>query len=159
MVHELGAPHICPPEDFADLGRASRPRAPLPEVVAYWGELGAVDKAVELGCAGAAGDLCMDGSIGSRTAALHAPYADADTHGHLYLDAGQVAEHVVACTEAGIQAGFHVIGDRAVTEAVAGLPAPRPTGSGGPRSCRPGTGSSTSRWPRGSRWRSSAGSA
>ena len=120
MVHELGAPHICPPEDFA-ISAGLTARAPLPEVVTYWGELGAVDKAVELGCAGAAGDLCMDGSIGSRTAALHAPYADADTHGHLYLDAGQVTEHVVACTEAGIQAGFHVIGDRAVTEAVAGL--------------------------------------
>ncbi len=44
----------------------------------------------ELGCEGAAGDLCMDGSIGSRTTALCAPYADAETAGHLYLDADQV---------------------------------------------------------------------
>jgi predicted amidohydrolase YtcJ len=120
MVHELGAPHICPPEDLA-ISAALTARAPLPEVVTYWGELGAVEKAVELGCAGVAGDLCMDGSVGSRTAALHAPYADADTSGHLYLDAGQVTEHVVACTQAGIQAGFHAIGDRAVAEVVAGL--------------------------------------
>jgi predicted amidohydrolase YtcJ len=120
MVHELGAPHICPPGDFA-ISAALTARAPLPEVVGYWGELGAVERAVELGCVGAAGDLCVDGSIGSRTSALHAPYADADTSGHLYLDAEQVTEHVVACTRAGIQAGFHVIGDRAVAEVVAGL--------------------------------------
>ena len=120
MVHELGAPHICPPGDFA-ISAALGARVTLPEVVGYWGELGAVDTAVELGCAGAAGDLCMDGSIGSRTSALHTPYDDAETAGHLYLDAEQVTEHVLACTKAGIQAGFHVIGDRAVSAAVAGL--------------------------------------
>jgi predicted amidohydrolase YtcJ len=120
MVHELGAPHICPPEDLA-ISAALTSRATLPEVIGYWGELGAVDTAVALGCAGNAGDLCMDGSVGSRTSALHAPYADAETSGHLYLDAGQVTEHVVACTRAGIQAGFHVIGDRAVAEVVAGF--------------------------------------
>jgi predicted amidohydrolase YtcJ len=122
MVHELGAPHICPPEDLA-VSAALTARLPLPEVVAYWGELDGVERAVELGCAGAAGDLCVDGSIGSRTSALHAPYADAETSGHLYLDAAEVTGHVLACTEAGIQAGFHVIGDRAVTEVVAGFQA------------------------------------
>ncbi|MEP7091113.1 MAG: amidohydrolase family protein [Nocardioidaceae bacterium] len=120
MVHELGAPHICPPEDLA-ISAALTARTTLPEVVGYWGELGGVERAVELGCAGAAGDLCVDGSVGSHTSALHAPYADAETSGHLYLDAAQVTEHVVACTRAGIQAGFHVIGDRAVSEVVAGL--------------------------------------
>lgn len=125
MVHELGAPHICPPEDLAILGALSEAallheREPLPEVERYWGSLD-LQKARGLGCTGAAGDLCMDGSIGSRTSALHRPYADADTSGHLYLDAGQVTEHVVACTGAGVQAGFHVIGDRAVSEAVAGF--------------------------------------
>jgi predicted amidohydrolase YtcJ len=122
MVHELGAPHICPPEDLVIAASLSAD-LPLPEVVGYWGELGAVDKAVELGCAGAAGDLCMDGSVGSRTSALHASYADADTAGHLYLDRDQVTAHVVDCTRADVQAGFHVIGDRAVTELVAGLEA------------------------------------
>jgi hypothetical protein len=122
MVHELGAPHICPPEDLA-IAASLTGRLALPEVVGYWGELGGVDKAVELGCAGAAGDLCVDGSIGSRTSALHTPYADAETAGHLYLDRDQVAAHVVDCTRADLQAGFHVIGDRAVTELVAGFEA------------------------------------
>ena len=125
MVHEMGAPHISPPTDFeiiaalaASGGRPGRPA--VPEVQRYWGSQD-VEQARELGCTGAAGDLCVDGSIGSRTSALHAPYADADTCGHLYLDATEVTEHVVACTRAGLQAGFHVIGDRAMSEVVAGL--------------------------------------
>ena len=121
MVHELGAPHISPADDFAVIA-ALGDRLPLPETVGYWGSLD-VEQAIALGCAGAAGDLCMDGSIGSRTSALHTPYADAATTGHLYLTAEQVTEHVVACTRAGVQGGFHVIGDRAVAEVVAGLQA------------------------------------
>ncbi|MGZ4582374.1 MAG: amidohydrolase [Nocardioidaceae bacterium] len=120
MVHELGAPHISPAEDFALL-RKLRKAQTLPEVVGYWGELGGVERAQELGCAGAAGDLCADGAIGSRTAAMRAPYADDPTCGHLYLDAEQVRDHVVACTRADLQAGFHCIGDRATEAVVAGF--------------------------------------
>jgi predicted amidohydrolase YtcJ len=127
MVHEMGAPHICPPSDFDTIGALTAAarrgeRSALPEVERYWGSLD-IAQAQALGCTGAAGDLCVDGSIGSRTSALHAPYADADTVGHLYLDARQVSEHVVACTRAKVQAGFHVIGDRAVAEVVAGFQA------------------------------------
>jgi len=120
MVHELGAPHISPAEDFG-LIRALREQTTMPEVVGYWGQLDGIELARELGCVGAAGDLCIDGAIGSRTAAMHAPYADADTRGHLYLEAEQVKLHVLACTEADLQAGFHVIGDRAVAEVVDGF--------------------------------------
>jgi predicted amidohydrolase YtcJ len=128
LVHELGAPHISDPDDFATIERLrvehARDGLVLPEVVGYWGELGsegALDTVRELGCEGAAGDLCVDGSIGSRTAALEQPFAGGDGRGHLYLSADQVTDHVVACTEAGLQAGFHVIGDRAVAAVVAGL--------------------------------------
>lgn len=125
MVHEIGAPHINPSEDFDVIGALTEAgrlgeRPVVPETVWYWGSL-QVDDAVRLGCAGAAGDLCVDGSIGSRTTALQAPYADADTCGHLYLEAAQIAAHVVECTRRGLQAGFHVIGDRAATEVVAGF--------------------------------------
>jgi predicted amidohydrolase YtcJ len=120
MVHELGAPHISPETDF-DLIRELA--GTLPEVVGYWGDLD-LDIALRRGLAGAAGDLCMDGAIGSRTAGLHQPYSDdATTSGHVYLTADQVRAHVVACTRAGLQAGFHVIGDRAVTELVNGFSA------------------------------------
>jgi predicted amidohydrolase YtcJ len=121
MVHENGAPGDSPAEDFARIRAVTAGRR-LPEVVGYWGQIDGLDAARELGCAGAAGDLCMDGAVGSRTAAMRAPYADdAGTSGHLYLTADQVARHVVACTEADLQAGFHVIGDRAADEVVEGF--------------------------------------
>lgn len=120
MVHELGAPSLSLPEDVATCRELAAQQV-VPEVVGYWGALDGVEAARELGCAGAAGDLCVDGSIGSRTSAVHTPYVDADSVGHLYLDAEQIARHVVACTRAGLQAGFHVIGDRGVAEVVAGF--------------------------------------
>lgn len=120
MVHELGAPHLNPVVDFAFIDRL-RAAHPLPDVVGYWGALKEVETARHLGCAGAAGDLCVDGAIGARTAAMTTPYLDGDTSGHLYLTAEEVRDHVVECTRAGIQAGFHVIGDRATAEVVAGL--------------------------------------
>ncbi len=122
MVHEMGAPGDSPAEDFARI-EAVRAAATVPEVVGYWGELDGIEAARKLGCAGAAGDLCVDGAVGSRSAAMLHAYADADTRGHLYLQAEEITRHVVAATQAGIQAGFHVIGDRAFAEVVAGLEA------------------------------------
>lgn len=116
-VHELGAPHLSLPEDFAVIGELEA----APAVYGYWGQLDGAGDAVALGCAGAAGDLCADGAIGSRTAALREPYADADTRGHRYLDAEQVRDHVVACTRAGVQAGFHCIGDDATATVAEGF--------------------------------------
>ncbi|MEX5271319.1 amidohydrolase [Kocuria sabuli] len=71
---------------------------------------------------GLAGDLCVDGALGSRTAALRAPYADdpAGT-GDLYLDADTVAAHLAATTVAGLQGGFHVIGDAGMDTVLEGL--------------------------------------
>lgn len=120
-VHEIGAPHLSQLDDFARI-KAIRAGEPTPGVVCYWGEPGAYDAAAEHGCRGLAGDLCIDGSIGSRTAAMQEPYADAaDRRGHTYLDETQVRDHVVGCTRRGLQAGFHVIGDRAFAAAAAGL--------------------------------------
>ncbi len=111
--HENAAPHIGPDYEV-DLVRRAAQEAGLRATV-YWGELGAIDTARRLGASGLAGDLNADGALGSRTAALHAPYADRpDTRGHGYLSAEQIAEHVVLCTEAGLQAGFHCIGDAAL---------------------------------------------
>lgn len=116
-VHECGGPHISGADDLADLLALSGEA--LPEVVCYWGARGAV---LPAGARGLAGDLFVDGALGSRTAALCAPYFDQpDTAGALYLEPEQIAEHVVVCTEAGIQAGFHVIGDAAVGAVVEGF--------------------------------------
>jgi predicted amidohydrolase YtcJ len=119
-LHELGGPDISSPDDFRAL-LALADEEPGPDVVGYWGELGGVAAARELAALGAAGDLFADGAIGSHTACLRAPYADADSTGHAYLSAAQVRDHVVACTDAGLQAGFHAIGDGALEAVVAGL--------------------------------------
>ncbi len=119
-VHDVNAPHIAPFSDAGLIARLQR-KHPLPEVVAYWGAFVGGDHPDAEGLAGYAGDLCVDGAIGSRTAALTTPYVDADTAGHLYLDDTQVRDHVVWCTERGVQAGFHVIGDRGVAATLAGL--------------------------------------
>ena len=93
-------------------------------IASYWGELATeptIEWAQRAGVAGLAGDLCVDGAIGSRTASLREPYADAETCGARYLSEQQIADHVIACTRAGLQAGFHCIGDDAVAAAVSGL--------------------------------------
>ncbi|MGW7670712.1 hypothetical protein BX257_1929 [Streptomyces sp. 3212.3] len=118
-VHECAGPEISSEDDFAGLLRLAA-QEPGPRVVGYWAEQD-VDKARRLGAVGAAGDLFVDGSIGSHTACLHEPYTDAAHTGIAYLDAGAVAAHVLACTEAGLQAGFHAIGDAAVVAVVEGV--------------------------------------
>jgi predicted amidohydrolase YtcJ len=122
-LHELAGPDISSADDLTGL-LAVAAGEPAPEVVAYWGELDGIDNARELGAAGAAGDLFADGAIGSHTACLSEPYADApDTAGFGYVDAEAVRRHAVACTRAGLQAGFHAIGDAAVRTVVGGYAA------------------------------------
>ncbi len=117
--HELGGPEISSPDDFTEMLALAKAE-PGPEVVGYWGELGGVEQAKALGALGAAGDLFADGAIGSHTACLRTPYADADTVGSAYLTVDQVREHVTACTRAGLQAGFHAIGDGATHTVIEG---------------------------------------
>ncbi|MBD0292040.1 MAG: amidohydrolase family protein [Jiangellaceae bacterium] len=122
-VHEIGAPHIADDDDLRGVFALTRDE-PSPEVIGYWGEAGPHGIAVALraGCAGAAGDLNIDGSLGSRTALLSAPYADAAAEsGACYVGLDEATEHVVACTAAGVQAGFHCIGDAAVRIAVSAM--------------------------------------
>ena len=118
-VHECGGPEISSEDDFTGLLRLAAEETG-PRVVGYWAEQD-VAKAKELGALGAAGDLFVDGALGSHTACLHEPYADAGHTGTAHLDAAAVAAHVVACTEAGLQAGFHAIGDAAVSTVVDGV--------------------------------------
>lgn len=122
-VHECAGPLIGGAEDWQEL-RAVQHGI---EIVGYWGE--AVSTAAQArtliemtGARGLAGDLFVDGALGSRTAWLHEPYADAaDCTGIAHLDTAAVTEHLTACTEAGITAGFHVIGDAAVSAVVDAL--------------------------------------
>jgi predicted amidohydrolase YtcJ len=113
-MHEMAGPYVSGADDLAGL-LALAATEPGPDVIGYWGELFGIDTARELGAAGAAGDLFCDGSLGSHTAALSSPYADAPgTTGELNIGVEEITEHVRRCTEAGLQAGFHAIGDAAV---------------------------------------------
>ncbi|MBA3522962.1 MAG: amidohydrolase family protein [Geodermatophilaceae bacterium] len=114
---EMSGPEVAGRADLEALIALSAAE-PGPDLLAYWGELNAIDIVAELGLAGAGGDLFCDGSIGSHTAALSAPYADAHTRGALRFDDDEVTEHVRRATAAGVQAGFHVIGDAAIDQVV-----------------------------------------
>jgi predicted amidohydrolase YtcJ len=120
-VHECGGPGISSEADFTSVLALSGQG--LPQVFGYWGELGGVRRALDLGAVGAGGDLFADGALGSRTAHLRSPYTDGDdgTCGHGYLTAEQVAGHLVDCTGSGMQGGFHAIGDRAIATVLAGF--------------------------------------
>ncbi|HEY4356037.1 MAG TPA: amidohydrolase [Acidobacteriaceae bacterium] len=77
----------------------------------------------------------MDGSLGSRTAALNAPYVDdKDNSGIPRYEQSKLNELATARAAAGFQLGFHAIGDRANDMALnamqaaeqVGVPADRP---------------------------------
>ncbi|GLP75100.1 amidohydrolase [Mycobacterium antarcticum] len=122
-VHECAGPDIGGIEDWTEL-RALQHGV---EVIGYWGEaVGTAAEARQLlgdtGARGLGGDLFVDGALGSHTAWLHDPYVDAPgCVGNAYLDVEAIEAHLTACTEAGITAGFHVIGDAAVTAVVDAL--------------------------------------
>ena len=122
-VHECAGPEVGGLDDWQrlrDLGEGVQGV----EVIGYWGEAvttSAQARALmeQTGARGLAGDLFVDGALGSRTAWLHEPYTDSpDRVGTCYLDPDAIEAHVRACTQAEVTAGFHVIGDAAVSAAV-----------------------------------------
>lgn len=116
-VHEMAGPEVSSLADLTEL-LALAAAEPGPRVLGYWGELaerGGLEPVHGLKLAGAGGDLFCDGAFGSHTAALRRPYADRpDTVGALRFDTASLVHHVRECTRAGVQAGFHCIGDAAV---------------------------------------------
>jgi predicted amidohydrolase YtcJ len=59
--------------------------------------------------------LCADGSLGSRTALFHEPYADQPgSSGTRTIEADRFRRLVTAADAAGLQVAVHAIGDRAV---------------------------------------------
>lgn len=156
-VHEMSGEHLDTRAGLAELhaltsdaavaeARTDPGATALPHLAAYRGELcRTADDARALLAelpflTGIGGDLNVDGSIGSRTAALRSPYSDLPADpasasfsgaltnpdgtpwtGNLYLNADQIAHHLAAVQEVGVQGAFHVIGDRAMDETVLGL--------------------------------------
>ncbi|PFG43198.1 hypothetical protein ATJ88_1882 [Isoptericola jiangsuensis] len=128
-VHEMSTPALDTRAGLADLVRLTTADPTLPHVVAYRAELCTTpEQAAALRAelpflTGIAGDLAVDGTLADRTAALRSPYADlphgpgsTDASGALALTAEQIAAHLLASQSAGLQGGFHVLGDRAMDE-------------------------------------------
>ncbi len=113
-VHEMGGPDSMGEEDF-DAWRFGE--WPV-EVVPYWGGLD-LRFVVERDLRQIGGDIWLDGSLGSHTAALRAPYADdPTTRGHLEFDDTTLTDLFLEATRAGVQVAVHAIGDAAVAQAV-----------------------------------------
>jgi predicted amidohydrolase YtcJ len=126
---EMAAPHLCSVEDLRASAAWNTGGEGVPEILPYWGELATSEEhassileGLGVPVLGLAGDLNIDGSIGSRTAALSLDYADAPGHrGSLYLSVDEAARHLAACSALGVQAGFHVIGDAGLKTALDAL--------------------------------------
>ncbi len=112
-VHEMALPLEFGMRDVEVLLGHRRRLPTSVEVV-----LGTMDvpKAVELGLDAIGGDLAVDGSIGARTSALEAPYADRDERGALSFDDEVLEGFFHDGHGAGLQVGMHAIGDRAIEQ-------------------------------------------
>ncbi|HSO63833.1 MAG TPA: amidohydrolase family protein [Ornithinibacter sp.] len=127
LLHECGGPLLTSAGDFADvLDLGGRPD--LPRTIGYWAEaVTDPEQARALvalhGAAGLGGDLNIDGSIGSHTAHLRSAYADDAGCGTAYRSWADVRDHVAACALAGVQSGFHVIGDAGMDTVLEGYEA------------------------------------
>ena len=126
---EMAAPHIGSIEDLQLAVAWNTGPDAVPEILPYWGELASSPEharsildGLGVPVLGLAGDLNIDGSIGSRTAALREDYSDAaGERGSLYLSSAEAAAHLAACSLLGIQAGFHIIGDAGLDAALDAL--------------------------------------
>lgn len=114
-VHEMAGGSYMGDKDF-EVMLSSLQDYPV-HVVIYLStfDVGRVVKA-GLPCIG--GDLFLDGSIGSRTAAMSRAYEDEDTQGSIYHDDETVVEWYVEANRAGLQTGVHAIGDAAIEQAL-----------------------------------------
>ncbi|MBN2378772.1 amidohydrolase [candidate division WOR-3 bacterium] len=78
-----------------------------------------VEKVCELKLSRLGGCILIDGSFGSRTAALREPYTDAPGNmGILYFSNSELANLVKCANEAGLQMTFHAIGDEAIEQII-----------------------------------------
>ena len=113
-VHEMGGPDSMGEEDFDAWLHGDWPV----EVVPYWGGLD-LRFVIERDLRHIGGDIWLDGSLGSHTAALREPYADdPTTRGNLEFDDTTLTDLFREATHAGIQVAVHAIGDEAIHQAV-----------------------------------------
>ena len=112
-VHEMNGPDLFGATDFDAWRLGNWPV----EVVPYWSGLD-LAFAAERGLEQVGGDLYLDGSLGSHTAALEAPYADHEGRGRLELDDDTFTALCVEATHHGLQVAVHAVGDAALRQVV-----------------------------------------
>jgi predicted amidohydrolase YtcJ len=106
-------------------------RAPLERLEAMRREGGTTDPWLKTGAL----KMVTDGALGSRTAAMLAPYSDdPSTSGILTLDPAKLKQMAIERDRAGFQLNFHAIGDRANRISLDALAAAR--AANGPRERR-----------------------
>lgn len=116
-LHEMGHPGLWGLDDARAWAAGDWPI----EVITWWAQL---DLAAALGHGlRPGGDLFLDGSIGSGTAATSAVYGPAGDNGALFHDDEAVAAWFSDCTAAGVGGGVHAIGDRAIEQAIGAVEA------------------------------------
>lgn len=130
-IHEMGHPGLSGLDDALAWREAVWPI----DVQVWWAELDAQagpSRGLRPG-----GDLFLDGSIGSGTAAVTTPYADSGGEGELFHDDARVGAFFADCTRAGLGAGVHAIGGRAIEQALRAIEgAAAVHGDAAVRSCR-----------------------
>lgn len=113
-VHTMIGNGRSNPEHYA-LIEAHRTKFPV-EYILY-PQISDVDAALQLGSARIGGCILADGSFGSHTAALTAPYTDKpSTCGTLYHDNAYWMDLVKRAHDANLQVAVHCIGDRAIDQ-------------------------------------------
>lgn len=91
--------------------------------IALWLGTSDVDRVVELGLPRIGGDFFLDGSFGSHTAWLTAPYEappppGSPPAGISYIADDELFEFFAKAQGAGLQTGVHAIGDAAISQAI-----------------------------------------
>ena len=114
-LHEMGVPGLFGLDDALAWAQGTWPL----DVVTWWAELD-LDAAQRHGLR-PGGDLFLDGSIGSYTAATSQPYGADAGRGDLFHSDDAVAAWFTDCTAAGVGGGVHAIGDRAIEQAIVAL--------------------------------------
>ena len=112
-IHEMSMPAGAGLRDL-EVFLAQRTRLPVDAVPIV--ATTDVPQVMDLRLPSIGGDLPVDGSIGARTAALMAPYADGSGDGSAYFEDEALERFFMSGHAAGLQVGVHAIGDRAIEQ-------------------------------------------
>lgn len=116
--HEMGHPGFFGYDDAVAWADPSPGPWPV-DVLVWWADMDRpAHPALRIG-----GDLFLDGSIGSGTAAVSREYADIGGRGNLFHEDDAVARLFLEAGKSGKPAAVHAIGDRAIEQAIAAIEA------------------------------------